>query len=352
MKVIICGAGVIGTCCAYFLSQRGAEVKIIERRDVACAASGKSGGFLALDWCDGTPIEALARRSFELHAELASAGLGDWGYRRIDTLSVAAVEARALRGGDERPPWLSPNCAVRGLLGTTETTAQIDPAAFTRAMLKAAEAKGTQFIKGTIDNIAPGPPPTVSVNGETFQADAVVIAMGPWSTLASRWLNLPDVYALEGQSLVFDNSPVTTAHNLFVDYRAEEGQTWQPEIVPRPDGTLYACGLSKQARLPVDPANIVPNTDRQNLLETITKAVIPELAGRTPVARQACSRPVTENGLPMIGPHPEHEGIFVATGHSVWGMLNGPATGEAIAEAIFCGPQRTPAYARTLAPRH
>ena len=60
----------IGACTAYFLSRRGAEVTVVERTDVAAAASGKAGGFLALDWCAGTPLDALARRSFELHAAL------------------------------------------------------------------------------------------------------------------------------------------------------------------------------------------------------------------------------------------------------------------------------------------
>ncbi len=85
MRVLICGGGVIGAAVAYFLSRRGAEVIVVERTGVACAASGKSGGFLALDWCDGTPIEALARRSFALHARLAEEIDDDWGYRRLDT---------------------------------------------------------------------------------------------------------------------------------------------------------------------------------------------------------------------------------------------------------------------------
>ena len=55
MKILIVGGGVIGTSIAYFLSRRGAEPIVIERTGIACAASGKSGGFLALDWCDGTP---------------------------------------------------------------------------------------------------------------------------------------------------------------------------------------------------------------------------------------------------------------------------------------------------------
>jgi len=63
VRVLIVGGGVIVAAIAYFLSRRGTQAVIIKRTDVACAASGKSGGFLALDWCDGTPLEPLALAS-------------------------------------------------------------------------------------------------------------------------------------------------------------------------------------------------------------------------------------------------------------------------------------------------
>src|ERR1700687_2726765 len=85
MHVLICGGGVIGASIAYFLSCRGVKATVIEGTGLACAASGKSGGFLALDWSDGSPLAPLARRSFALHAELAEAIAEDWGYRRLDT---------------------------------------------------------------------------------------------------------------------------------------------------------------------------------------------------------------------------------------------------------------------------
>src|SRR6188508_479839 len=87
MRVVICGGGVIGACTAYFLARRGVDVTVVERTEVACAASGKAGGFLALDWCSGSPLDALARRSFALHAELARDLAGDWGYQRMNAYS-------------------------------------------------------------------------------------------------------------------------------------------------------------------------------------------------------------------------------------------------------------------------
>ena len=61
---MVCGAGVVGAAVAYFLAERGVAFTVVERTGVACAASGKSGGFLALDWCDNSPLGPLARASF------------------------------------------------------------------------------------------------------------------------------------------------------------------------------------------------------------------------------------------------------------------------------------------------
>src|SRR5207244_13238086 len=82
---LICGGGVIGASIAFFLSCRGVKATVIERTGLACAASGKSGGFLARDWCDGSPLAPLAQRSFALHADLAERIADDWCYRRLDT---------------------------------------------------------------------------------------------------------------------------------------------------------------------------------------------------------------------------------------------------------------------------
>ena len=64
-------------------------------------------------------------------------------------------------------------------------------------------------------------------------------------------------------------------------------------------------------------------------------------ACRALIAAAACFRPVTADGLPLIGALPGIDGAYVATGHSVWGILNAPATGEAMAELIIDGAARS-----------
>src|SRR5438270_3163814 len=122
MRVVICGAGAIGASIAYFLARRGIAVTVIERTGIACAASGKAGGFLALDWSDGTPLEALARRSFALHAQLADELDGDWGYRRLTTYGGYSGFGGGGRNESDLA-WLLPEVSVARPLGSPKTTA-------------------------------------------------------------------------------------------------------------------------------------------------------------------------------------------------------------------------------------
>ena len=341
MRVLICGGGVIGASIAYFLARRNIEVVVAERLEVACAASGKSGGFLARDWNDGSPVGPLARRSFELHAELA-AGLGaEWGYRRLDTLSVVASARRELSAYRqvEGPDWVGREAAVHGQIGTTESTAQVHPALFTKALMEAAIGDGAALKLGCVEGITfSDDRSTVTgaiVDGETIAADTVVIAMGPWSILACAWLPLPATHGLKGHSLIFDHDPGPQV--LFVEYVDAEGRMATPEIYPRPDGTTYVCGLPGEAPIPVDPSHVLPEAGASEILREMAVRVAPGLADANILAEQSCYRPVLEDGLPVIGQVPGIRGAYVATGHSVWGILNAPATGEAMAELIATG---------------
>jgi glycine/D-amino acid oxidase-like deaminating enzyme len=340
MRVLICGGGVIGASIAWFLAKRGAEPVVIERTGVANAASGKSGGFLALDWCDGTALGPLARRSFALHASLAAEMADDWGYRRLDTYGGYAG---ARSGGGKALAWLAEDFAVSQRLGSTKTTAQVHPGLFTGAMMRAAEAKGARLCPGNVTGLARrGPKVTgVTVDQATIEGDAVVIAMGPWSNLAAEWLPLPAVYGLKGHSLVFDTGTSVPAEALFAEHQGLDGVLSAPEVFPRNDGTTYVCAISSETPLPVDPANVAPDPGAIERLEGICRSLSPILVKAKVMAAQACYRPVTSDGLPLIGRVAGLGNAYAATGHGVWGILNAPATGEAMAELILDGAART-----------
>jgi glycine/D-amino acid oxidase-like deaminating enzyme len=342
MRVLICGGGVIGASIAYFLSRRGVAATVIESTGVACAASGKSGGFLARDWCDGSPLAPLAERSFDLHAELADSLDDGWGYRRLDTYGGIAGYGR--QRGAHQLDWMSDEVTVTQALGSPATTAQVHPGEFTAAMMRAAEQNGAVLRLGRVTGIAvrDGRAVGVEVGGGLVEGDAVVVAMGPWSILACQWLPLPAVFGLKGHSLVFDTGTRVPPEAAFLEYREPgSGTVLTPELFPRTDGTTYVCGISGEEALPLDPAQVKPDGGALYRLGAMCRAISPVLGGAKILARQACYRPIARDGLPLIGAVPGVAGAFVATGHSVWGILNAPATGEAMAELIVDGAART-----------
>jgi glycine/D-amino acid oxidase-like deaminating enzyme len=166
-RVAICGAGVIGAAVAYYLALRGVAATVIERCGVACAASGKAGGFLALD--------PLARKSFQLHAELSQTLGADYGYRRLTTLAVAAG-AHDLKGTHKVPEelaWLDSQGIPYAVLGTPATTAQVHPARFTHALLQAALERGAPLRMGCVDGleVSQGQVRGVRVDGQLLPTD-------------------------------------------------------------------------------------------------------------------------------------------------------------------------------------
>ena len=96
-----------------------------------------------------------------------------------------------------------------------------------------------------------------------------------------------------------------------------------------------------KARCRSIPPTSRPDPGAIERLQALCRQLSPVLAERKILARQACFRPVTRDGLPLIGPVPGVDGAYVATGHSVWGILNAPATGEAMAELIVDGAARS-----------
>ncbi|KAL6498232.1 hypothetical protein OROGR_028629 [Orobanche gracilis] len=354
-RVVICGGGVIGVCTAYFLSKIGAAVTIVEKSSIACAASGKAGGFLALDWCDGGPISSLARASFNLHRSLAQElnGAESYGYRALTTLSLSITETTSSSSAQFKrksypdvPSWVDGPARGPMTIGTTETTAQVHPRLFTKTLLEKAVAEyGLEVVIGKLERVTVVEEETKAVlleDGREIEADAVVLAIGPWTGKLPLLGSMFSVRGFKAHSIVLEpkDPSEVTPHALFLSYYpAQGGKPMDPEVYPRPTGEVYICGMSAEAEVPDDPEQVTPVPESIQVLKRVARNVSSQLVEGEAImkAEQACFLPCTDDSLPVIGEVPGVKGCYVATGHSCWGILNGPATGAAVSELVMYG---------------
>jgi glycine/D-amino acid oxidase-like deaminating enzyme len=183
----------------------------------------------------------------------------------------------------------------------------------------------------------------VLVDGSLLPADVAVIAMGPWSGAAAAWLRGKyDGSALDVTGTKYHSAVLTadsTAHCLFTNFTYASGRSVDPEVYPRPDGTVYVCGEPQSVPVPQEgPSGVTVDQALVDRILTVAGSLASGLKGAPVEAAQACFLPIPPGGgVPVIGPVPGVPGAFVATGHSCWGILNGPATGKAVAELIVDG---------------
>jgi FAD dependent oxidoreductase len=171
--------------------------------------------------------------------------------------------------------WLFDGVLIASRLGTPETTAIVHPRMFTSAMMRAAQARGTTLRRGRITGVVRhthgGTARAVEVDGEVVEADAIVIAMGPWSLLAAEWMSLPAVFGQRSPSLVYDTGTDVPAHALFLDHQDKSGDVVSVEVFPRADGSTHITALSDVVPLPVDPAAVKPEPEAISRLEAIAE---------------------------------------------------------------------------------
>lgn len=349
-RVVVCGGGIVGVCTAYFLAKKGVAVTLIERSSIACAASGKAGGFLALHMCDGGPLSSLARASFNLHRSLAEEldGSRSYGYRPLTALTVSVDESEPPPPPKSPilPSWVNGRVKSGEVIGTTETTAQIHPQLFTRALLaKAVSEYGVEVVTAKVESVAAEEEGVVVKDGGggVIGGDAVVLALGPWTSKLSLLSSILRVYGKKVHSVVLEPKDVNaiTPHALFATYYpAAQGMgPIDPEVYPRPTGEVYICGPSVKAEIPDSPELVFPDPESTRVLKKVAGIVsshLGEVNARVKT-EQACFMPCTDDELPIIGEVPGMKRCYVASGHGCWGILLGPATGAAMAELVLDG---------------
>jgi glycine/D-amino acid oxidase-like deaminating enzyme len=338
--VAVVGAGIVGCALAAFLAEAGASVLLVERDDVAAAASGRNSGILQ------HPMEAalapLFVESLRHYGELAAHGF-TLPEEPSGVLIVAGPEAdlagelEALQAFPElRAEGLRPGepAALEPALASTlagvrlHTGYPVGPEAATRAFAARAAAAGARLTTATDAALAPG---GLTVGGAPQPAGAVVVAAGPWTPavvdpagawrpIAPLWgvvaevrLDAPPRHALEEAGipeLVAGHGAPPSLFSLVTSGAASAlGSTFLPE---RPDAEALAPLLRERG------ARFVPA-----LGETPTGAV------------RACPRPLSADRLPLLGRAPGRDDLYVAAGHGPWGISLGPASARLVADLVL-----------------
>ncbi|RAL08325.1 FAD-dependent oxidoreductase [Aspergillus homomorphus CBS 101889] len=399
-EIVIVGGGIIGCCSAYYLTRHPSfdpsrhSVILIEATEIAGGASGKAGGLLAL-WAYPSSIVPL---SYKLHAELAKEhnGKDRWGYREVNCgqliidgrrlpdkketsggngpesvslqkRSAAALEKLKSARVPQDLDWIEPEL-VRGYESMSDPgeTAQVHPYLFTTSIAKLAEESGAKITLGSVTGINYSEDAVQSVTytdkksgeSQTISATDVVVAAGPWTRTV-----LPEapISATRAHSVVIRPPQPVSAYTLFTNIalpanfdptKRSRPDVASPEIYARPDDTVYACGEGDQT-VPLPPTSAEVEVDDVRCQEIINQvgSISDHLRNGEICARQACYLPnvAAARGGPMIG-HTGTKGLYLAAGHTCWGIQNAPGTGKLISEFVFDGEAKS-ARIKALDPR-
>ena len=371
-RVVIVGGGIIGCATAYYLTRAGfSDVVVVERDHVASGASGYSAGILTPYSGSNDPsLLALSAASLELHAELADelpAATGiDHGYDLKPYLRCAFEEpgyrearrfledrisdglpAEWLSGDEARElcDWLSDE--VTGACATSiEPT--VDSKLLTESLLQAAKAAGVPVQIGTVTGLIGSDGGTTGVklsDGTTIEADAIVLAMGPWTGAASGWLgyDIP-VVPQKGELLYMHQQTPLSPSWKRVGVR---GNTTDQDKPPATMHNLDDGGVILTRRLSRTVLGATKEDGRgfdREPSEYAWEFILPRvqrLSVRITTAsithHTACLRPMPADGKPYVGKAPGWDNVFIASGHWSEGVHYAPLTGKAISDLITAG---------------
>lgn len=336
VDVAIVGGGVTGCACALALARGGLRVRVHEAREIASGASGRNGGFAlrggALPYTEAqeqvgaeraAALWRLSERYLDRMAELAGDAL-----RRTGSLKLAANEAErdelraeyeSLRENGFEAEWVEDlgerlarlyPAAIRH-----PTDGALQPARWVRRLARAAADAGAVLVEQS----------RVEALDE-LGAEQVVIATDGYTDGLLPALD-EAVSPVRGQLIVTE--PLSERFFDCPHYARHGFDYWQ-----QTDDRRLVLGGRRDVRLEEE------NTGEEALTEPVQQALedfAAELLGAPARITHRWSGIFgqTADRLPLAGPVPGRDGIWVAAGYSGHGNVLGLACGELVADAII-----------------
>lgn len=351
-KVIVIGAGILGASTAYQLSKMGAEVLLIDRQDQGQATDAAAG--IICPWLSQRRNQAwyrLAKAGAQFYPqliqELEDEGETDTGYAQVGALSIhedidkiSKMQERAQVRKEHAPeigditilddqetqarfPLLKKGYHAVHISGA----ARVDGRALRDALIRSAQKHGAQWIEGDATLLYQDRQVTgVTVNGESWQADQVVVCAGAWATSLLQPLGIELQVSYQKAQII----------HLQVEQQSDDIGKW-PVIMPPTDQYLLAFDEQKIV-VGATHENDIEGYDTRvtagGMQEVLNKGLelAPDLADSTLQEVRVGFRPFTPGFLPVIGAIPEWKGLLTANGLGASGLTMGPFIGYQLAK--------------------
>ncbi|MBN6040523.1 FAD-binding oxidoreductase [Amycolatopsis sp. 195334CR] len=357
MKVIVVGAGVLGTGVARSLTLAGAEVLLLDRRGPGAGTSSTTFAWTNANRKPDPDYYRLNLAGMAEHEELARELPGEPAYFRSGGVQFAdadsepwlAENVERLRGLGYPARWVTRAEAaplVRGLRIPEETTAiahfpaegYVRPDRLVQNLLADAVRHGAVLSIGEVVSTSDGASVTPSdgasvtlADGTVHTADQVVLATGRWTgdLAAHSGIDLP---------MITDTGRGSPLVGLLGYVRALDlgCVVHTPGLNLRPGAGLPAVVQALDLNPEVDPAR--PPAPGGEIATTITRrltALLPDPGQAPEIDFRVGFRALPADGHPIAGYPPEHPRTYCLASHG--GITLAPLLGRLVATEILTG---------------
>ena len=346
--VVVVGAGIVGTACAWECVRARLKVAVIDRGPVGGGATGSGMGRIAAS--DGSDAQfALTNYSQKIWRELAADLPDDIEYEERGTLWIAADEEQMAAARRKKDSFAKRRIASQildpaqlavaepnlrpGLGGAllVPIDGMIYPPCAALYFLERATGRGAKFLSGAeVTAVAPGE--VTLRDGSKIAAGIVVVAAGKQS---SHFCDGVPLQPCTGHLAITDRYPKFIRHQIIetgCPKNADEpaGASVQLNVQPRTTGQIL-IGSSRQ------PGIDGPDVDHEILGRMLARAreFLPALGSLSVVRVWTGRRAATPDNLPLIGPSLASDKIWLATGHDESGVTTSAGTARLLVDQLL-----------------